>query len=161
MEAFCAGAAGFVIDLMSFGVGASSEARVASSWFSWELAGSRTSLLGTGVESFVGFLDFGRALAFVVSCRQEEGEAWALCETFARGEDAGAAGPPGDDFWKKDMMVRCFAEAVFWAGVAVAAFDSLPGVWAPATALSEAIVDECHRRRVRSETMGAGRCEGR
>lgn len=40
--------------------------------FSCELGGSRASLLGTGVESFLDGFGLGRELALVVSCKHEE-----------------------------------------------------------------------------------------
>ena len=107
---------------------ASLAAFAAESRFSWELGGSSTSLLGTGVESLTeGLADLanlglglGRELAFVVSCRQEglrgSGETFTLDGGAEdRGEDATAglrslARPPdaaGEDFWKKDTMERC------------------------------------------------------
>lgn len=64
------------------------------------------------MDSFLAFLAddaagfaLGRELAFVVSFKQVEEESGAE-ETFDRGEDAG---PPGDDFWKKETMDLCFA----------------------------------------------------
>jgi hypothetical protein len=101
--------------------------------FSCELGGSRASLLGTGVDSFflaeeVGFA-LGRELALVVSFKQVESG-----ETFDNGEDAG----PGEDFWKNDMIDRCFADdeaelrAMALAGVraapAEAPADPLPAM---------------------------------
>lgn len=72
--------------------------------FSWELLGSSASLEGTGVESFCAGFALGKKLA-AVSLRQELGSE----ETCAREAGDGVAAA-GEDFWKKDMIDRCFAE---------------------------------------------------
>lgn len=91
-----------------------------------ELGGSGASLEATGVASFADDRALGRKLAFVVSLRWDVG----VVATFGAAGDE-AAGPPGDDFWKKDMMDLCFvveeAGAVFgdgFAGVCVAIFSA-------------------------------------
>ncbi len=65
------------------------------------------SLEGTGVESFRTGFALGKKLALVVSWRQEELESG---ETFSRVVGEEFAPGPGDDFWKKDMIERCFAD---------------------------------------------------
>lgn len=89
---------------------------VSMSMFSCELGGPGASLEATGVASLLVDRAFGRKLALVVSLRWDVG-----VETFGgAGDDA--AGPPGDDFWKKDMMDFCFvaeeAGAAFGDGFA-------------------------------------------
>lgn len=102
-----------------------------------ELGGSGASLEATGVASFADDRAFGRKLAFVVSLRWEVG----VVATFGAGDEA--AGPPGEDFWKKDMMDLCFvveeAGAVFG--------DGLAGVWVAifSAAIFAATMDWCTR----------------
>lgn len=78
---------------------------MASDWFSWELEGSRASLLGTGVMLAAGFLLTGRELDFVVSFKQGEESFVSLGEGFAD-----EAGPPVG-VWagleKKPKMLFC------------------------------------------------------
>lgn len=141
-----AAAAPFIFDVAAKLVGVALSSDAGGSWFSWELDGSMASLLGTGVDSLVGFLVFGRELALVVSLRHEEEGAG---ETFVRGEEAGAGalGPAGDDFWKKETIVRCLVEAELEEAEA---FVSFAGVRATEAGVSEAMMAVCRRAVVSS-----------
>lgn len=98
-------------------------------------------LLGIGVDGLVlSLFALGRELAFVVSLRQtgDEGGSVGLA-TFVRGDDAG---PPGDDFWKKEKMDCCCLaedeggfpiEPLLLAGVRAAA----PPALSPAIAVGD------------------------
>lgn len=92
------------------------------------------SLLGTGVESFVDGFGLGRELALVVSCKHEERLGSGETLLRAAGEDAAT----GDDFWKKLMMDRCFAEAVAEPAGLGAGFAGVRAVLEPS--LSPAMV---------------------
>lgn len=89
---------------------------------SWELGGSRTSLLGTGVDSFLAELPFilGRLLALVVSLRQVEGLGVESGEALDRGDDAGPL--EGVAFWKKEKIDFCLLAELAGVDAPLAAF---------------------------------------
>lgn len=103
--------------------------------FSCELAGSRASLEGTGVESSAKNFVFGRELALAfVSLRGEDH--WISDEAFSR-----VAGEleTGEDFWKNDIIDFCLvveepaaAGRVAFAGVRAALAALSPGIAAQA-----------------------------
>lgn len=117
---------GACLDLEDIVAGKGSASPGVGRAFSCELGGSSASLLGTGVDSFfeeeAGFA-LGKELALVVSFKQVESGV-----TFDSGDDAG----PGEDFWKKDMIDRCFADeeaelpVTFLAGVRAAPAEAPP-----------------------------------